>query len=134
MNGRGNMDGKFYRLLIGVQAGYSLLTALWGLLHIESFMAVTGPKTDIWLVKTVCVLLVAISLSLFSFLRVQEILHPAIILGFLTALGLAAIDIYYTAIDRIRWVYLPDAGAELLICLGWMVVYFRNRLRKQAQQ
>lgn len=121
---------KLYRLLILLQAGYSLLTALWGLFHIESFMAVTGPKVDVWLVKTVCVLLIAISVPLFAFLREKRILLPAVLLGFFTALGLAAIDVYYTAIDRIRWVYLLDAGAELLICLLWVIIYIRTDFQK----
>jgi hypothetical protein len=49
---------KIYTIKLWVQAIYYLLTALWGLFHIESFMAVTGPKTDVWLVKTVSVLII----------------------------------------------------------------------------
>jgi hypothetical protein len=37
-----------------------------GLLDIDSFMTVTGPKTDVWLVQTVSVVLLAIGLTLIS--------------------------------------------------------------------
>ena len=39
------------RLAIG-QGAYYALTALWALVHVRSFQAITGPKTDLWLVKT----------------------------------------------------------------------------------
>ena len=116
---------KLYRLLIVIQGLYSLLTAVWGLVHIDSFMLVTGPKYDIWLVKTVSVLLVAISICLLSFLVVRSHPLPAILLGGLTALGLASIDIYYTSIDRIKWVYGLDASAQVIFVLGWLLLLFK---------
>jgi hypothetical protein len=93
---------------------YSLITALWGLIDTYSFMMVTGPKYDIWLVKTVSVLLVAISISLLSFLAIRSHPLPAILLGGLTAFGMDEIDIYYTAIDHIKWIYMLDVAAEVL--------------------
>jgi hypothetical protein len=42
------------------QAAYYLMTGLWPLFHRRSFEAVTGPKTDYWLVRTVGVLVAAI--------------------------------------------------------------------------
>jgi len=38
------------------QAIYYIITSLWALAGIRSFQKVTGPKVDIWLVKTVGVL------------------------------------------------------------------------------
>ena len=61
-------------MLILLQAGYSLITAFWGLLHIESFMVVTGPKVHGMAGETVWFLLIAISLALRAFLREP---HPA---------------------------------------------------------
>lgn len=52
---------KVYNLLSLVQGIYTLLTALWALVDIKSFMEVTGPKTDVWLVKTVAVVLLPIA-------------------------------------------------------------------------
>ena len=43
-----------------VQGIYYTLTGVWPLVHVRSFLAVTGPKTDLWLVKTVGVLVAVI--------------------------------------------------------------------------
>jgi len=47
-----------------VQAWYYLVTGVWPLVNISSFQLVTGPKTDLWLVKTVGVLVTVISVTL----------------------------------------------------------------------
>lgn len=48
------------RLLAGGHGAFMLATGMWPLLSIKSFQAVTGPKEDLWLVKTVgCLLTVA---------------------------------------------------------------------------
>src|SRR5437763_10359912 len=94
---------SLYRLLIWIQGVYTLLTALWGLVDIDSFMAVTGPKTDIWLVKTVSVLLLPVVLVLFSGLQERMPLWPVAFCGGLTALGLACVEYYYAAERRISW-------------------------------
>lgn len=77
-----------------MQGLYTLLTALWGLLDIDSFMAVTGPKTDICLVKTVSVLLIAIAVCMLSALFIPSPLLPVTILAALCNIGLAGIDFY----------------------------------------
>jgi hypothetical protein len=41
------------RQAAGFHAAYLVATGLWPLLHRGSFEAVTGPKTDFWLVRTV---------------------------------------------------------------------------------
>ncbi|VTR52312.1 Uncharacterised protein [Sphingobacterium thalpophilum] len=46
-----------------IQGIYYCLTGIWPVIHISSFMAVTGPKTDLWLVKMVGLLSLAIGLS-----------------------------------------------------------------------
>lgn len=49
--------GDFLVWLSLLQGLYYSISGIWPLLSIDTFMAVTGPKTDIWLVKTVGVLL-----------------------------------------------------------------------------
>ena len=95
---------KIYKALLWIQGLYTLLTALWGLIDIDSFMAVTGPKNDIWLVKTVSTILLAIAVTLLSYIYFQSHPLPAILLGFFTSAGLAAIDFYYSS----REVISPD--------------------------
>jgi hypothetical protein len=36
--------------IFAIQGLYYLLSGLWPLLHLDSFIAITGPKTDLWMV------------------------------------------------------------------------------------
>ena len=42
------------------QSLYFVVTGLWGIVSINTFQKVTGPKVDTWLVRTVSVLIVVI--------------------------------------------------------------------------
>ena len=126
------MKAKLFRILIAVQGIYTLLTALWGIFDINSFMAVTGPKADIWLVKTVSVLLVAISITLLSFLWLRSNPLQAMLLGSFTAIGLAIIDIWYAGHGRISLVYLLDAMAELVFLALWLAYGLKTGLKDQS--
>jgi hypothetical protein len=53
------------RTILTLQAIYYLFTGIWPLVHLASFEAVTGPKTDDWLVQTVGVLAAVIGAALF---------------------------------------------------------------------
>ena len=120
-----------FRFLLWFQGIYTLLTALWPLIDIQSFMWATGPKTDIWLVKTVGVCLTAIALSLLSSLFVPSHPLPSIVLGGCTAVGMACIDFYYTFTDTISAIYLWDGLLEIVFAITWIylaikVRYFRK--------
>ena len=109
------------------QGLYYLATALWSLFSVGTFQKVTGPKTDVWLVKTVGVLVAAIggALSLAAFRRTQT---PEIgLLGAGSAGGLAGIDTYYAAKGRISAVYGLDALAELVFLGCWIYVLVRGK-------
>lgn len=122
---------KIYTALLWVQSLYTLLTALWGLIDIDSFMAVTGPKTDIWLVKTVSTVLLAIAVTLISYIYVRTDPLPAIILGFCTSARLYAIDFYYSGRDAISPVYALDGVAEVIFALLWIYLLLnRDKLQK----
>lgn len=113
---------KLLRWLLWSHATYILITAVWPIVDIESFMAVTGPKRDVWLVKTVGALLIPVAATLYSFLIIDTDRRPAILLGSLTALSFTIIDIYYAVSDVIPDIYLADAGVELIFLVGWIVV------------
>lgn len=113
---------KFFRALLWAQATYTLVTALWPIVDIESFMAVTGPKRDVWLVKTVGALLIPVAVTLYSYLLIDADKRPAIILGALTAIAFTTIDLYYALSDVIPDVYLADAVVEGIFLLGWLYV------------
>jgi len=110
---------KFIHLLVWVQGIYFLLTGLWPFLHLESFLWVTGPKTDIWLLKTVAALITVIGLTIIIAASRKEFNFTIAFLAMGSAIGLMAIDIYYAVNDVIWDVYLLDAVAEGLLILTW---------------
>jgi hypothetical protein len=111
---------KFYRTMLIIQGFYTLVTALWAIIDIDCFMKVTGPKTDIWLVKTVAVILSGIGICLLVATKDSKINFPVIILAMTAAAGLAAIDFYYTSTGTISWIYRVDGILELLFVILWL--------------
>jgi hypothetical protein len=108
------------------QGAFYLVTGLWPILHIQSFQLVTGPKTDLWLVKTVGVLVTVVGAVLIAASRRHRITDEIILLAVGSALGLAAIDLVYALSGRISAVYLADAALEIGLAMLWVV----GRLRK----
>ena len=104
-----------------LQGIFYVFTGVWPLIHLDSFVGVTGPKTDIWLVKTVGVLVLAIGVALISARRNPQL--PIVLLAINSALGLAAIDIVYASDGTISWIYLIDAIIEILLVIAWLSGY-----------
>jgi hypothetical protein len=102
-----------------IQGLYYLVTGVWPIIHIQSFLIVTGPKVDLWLVKTVGVLITVIGGVLLSASRARRITDEIILLAAGSALGLAIIDVVYAR--HISSVYLADAAAELCLVALWAV-------------
>ena len=115
-----------YRSVLLVQTIYYLITAVWALVHIESFMKVTGPKTDIWLVKTVAVLLLAVSLSFIASLMYRSYHISIVTLGTSCCLFLIFIDCFYVWKGTISKIYLLDALAELCLLTGWVIMILKK--------
>ncbi|RYG26416.1 hypothetical protein EON82_03380 [bacterium] len=108
-----------FPLLCAIHGGFYLLTGLWPLVHMPSFLAVTGPKTDLWLVRTVGALVVAMSIAFLVAMR--EPSHASIVaLGIAAPAAFIAIDFVYVAKRTIGKVYLLDALAEGILILGWL--------------
>ena len=80
-----------------VQGIYFFVFGVWPIVHMDSFLKVTGPKTDLWLVKTVGLLLSAIGVALVVAQVNGEINTVLTILGIGSALTLALIDVIYVA-------------------------------------
>lgn len=119
---------KVYKLMSAIQGIYTLLTSVWALVHIESFMKVTGPKNDIWLVKTVAVLLIPIGLSFLFARHVRRDHWIVVMVGITSCIGLACIDFYYTSNHTIRWIYSIDGMLQLVFLTGW--IYFAIKQKK----
>ncbi|HEU4681833.1 MAG TPA: hypothetical protein VFS51_08810 [Gemmatimonadales bacterium] len=101
-----------------LQSVYYLVTGLWPVIHFPSFEAVTGPKTDDWLVHTVGVLAAAIGLSLgVAVVRAQTQAEPVTTLAIASALAFAGIDLVYGLSGRISPIYLVDAGVQFALVL-----------------
>ncbi|HLT74991.1 MAG TPA: hypothetical protein VKZ68_07885 [Ohtaekwangia sp.] len=111
---------KAFRSLLIVQSVYTLITGVWPLIHIESFIAATGPKEDIWLVKTVGAMLIPVSLALAAFVWINASRIPAILLGGLMAVVFAVIDFHYALADVISNVYMLDGVLQLIFIIGWI--------------
>jgi len=121
---------KLWRLTLQIQTIYYLVTAVWPLVDMDSFMAVSGQKTDIWLVKTVAVLLLAISCSFIAQLIAKTNPWPVSMLATACCTVLIVIDCYYALSDIISNVYLVDAGVQSVFLLLWLVNL--SRLHRQG--
>ncbi len=112
------------------QGAYFALTGLWALVSIRTFQMVTGPKTDLWLVKTVGALVGVIGgvLGLAASRRVEP---EIVLLGVGSAASLGTVDMIYVARKRIAPIYLLDALAELLLIAAWGHAWY-HRSRQDA--
>lgn len=113
------MTSRLARILAGGQGAFYLLTGLWPIIHIGSFEAVTGPKSDDWLVKTVGVLVAVIGLMLLLAARHRRVTPEVALLGAGSAVGLATIDLVYALSGVIAPIYLADAVVEIAIASLW---------------
>jgi hypothetical protein len=108
-------------LVATLQAAYFLITGIWPLVHLPSFMAVTGPKHDRWLVRTAGVLITAIGVALAVAAWRDDVDPAMIVLAIAAAVGLAAIDVVYVAKRVISPIYLGDALCEAALVTGWLI-------------
>jgi hypothetical protein len=102
------------------QSAYFLGTGIWPLVHRRSFEAVTGPKTDFWLARTVGVTVACIGGTLLLAERRGRLTRELQVLAAATAAGLAAIDVVYVARERISRMYLVDAVIEAALAVRAM--------------
>ena len=111
------------RSLALAQGLYFGLTGLWPILHLRSFEAVTGPKPEGWLVKTVGGLLVAIGVGLSASSRRRRVARESALIAAASAAALAVVDVWYAGVRRrISPVYLADAPVEAAVVASWIAV------------
>jgi|GEM_PF-634786 len=125
---------KALKILLWGQGVYYLMSGLWPLADIESFMDVTGPKTDIWLVKTVGILLLPVSASLLSYIYDgQKARFPAFVLGAGSAAAFACVDFYYSGRGIISDVYAADGLVQIVFLLLWAIIALKLLRRRPPQ-
>ena len=118
---------KQMRALVVIQGSYYMVTALWPLIHIESYMALVGPITDIWLAKTVATMVIAIAITMFYHLSLRTDHRPLVLLGMSSSLAFVYTDMYYTTKGTLSYIYLLDAAAEFLFLVVWSILAFKQR-------
>lgn len=120
-------NSRSFALLSGVMY---LLSGLWPVLHMRSFEAVSGRKTDKWLVKTVGLLLAGVGLTQILSSQLRRPSMEVAVLSTLVPAALAGIDVWYVSRRRISWVYALDAAMELVIAARWLQEIFPRRGRR----
>jgi hypothetical protein len=103
-----------------LHGSFNIASGLWPLIHMRSFEAVTGTKTDKWLVRTVAGLLITVG--------AEQLRHPVTgqsaavsrRLGIGAAATAAAIDVFYACTGRISKIYLLDAVIEVWWIRRWL--------------
>ncbi|CAN5465192.1 hypothetical protein BH23ACI1_BH23ACI1_18540 [soil metagenome] len=108
------------RAILAAQGAYFAATGLWPIFHMRSFEAITGPKVDRWLVKTVGLCIACIGGTLLAAARHDRVTPEIRGLAISSASALAAIDVYYSATGRISPIYLADAVAEAGLIAGFV--------------
>ncbi|MHB1416246.1 MAG: hypothetical protein ACYC1C_13440 [Chloroflexota bacterium] len=123
---RSRLPAKGISLLAFAQGLYYLVTGLWPLVHMPSFLAITGPKTDLWLVRSNALLIAAIGLALsLAGLRREGGLSTGS-LGIGAAAALGGVDATYALRGRISRAYLLDVPLEAAFALGWALAGLRR--------
>lgn len=107
-----------------VYAAYFLLTGIWPIVHMSSFLAVTGPKTDLWLVRTVGLLVMAVGLAVGVAAARDQLPLPVFVLAVASSLSLLLIDLIYVGKRVIAKIYLLDAAVEVVLIIAWIVGWF----------
>jgi hypothetical protein len=115
-----------------VQGLFYVITGIWPIVHIDSFLFVTGPKHDLWLVQTVGALLAGIGIVMLLSTTEDRLGLTCKRLAIAIASVLAGADLLFAVRGIVSPVYLLDALVELLFLMGWVVTMVADkRMRRQ---
>lgn len=118
-------QSKMVTALFFIQGIYYLMTGIWPVLDIESFIAVTGPKIDIWLVKTVGMLVFIIGAG-FILTSLQRSANGAMtVVATACIIGFIVVDVGYVVQGVIHPIYLLDAVLQSVFLVLWSVALVR---------
>ena len=95
-----------------VQGVYYVASGAWAIVHRPSFEAVSGKKTDYWLVRTVGALTTVIGTTLLVASKRQVVTRESAVLGVGSAVAFGAVDGFYALRHRISHIYLADLAAQ----------------------
>jgi cytochrome b subunit of formate dehydrogenase len=109
------------RVVPWIQGLYYIISGMWAQVSIDTFMMVTGPKTDIWLVKVVGLVLVVSGVVLILSTVRRCVPLEIAVLATGNAAVLAGVELVYVLNGTISPVYLLDALIEAGFILGWVL-------------
>lgn len=99
---------------------FDVVTGVWPIVSLGTFEAVTGPKLEGWLVKTVGSLIGVVGAGIGSAGHRGRVTKEVAGLAIGSSLALAAIDLWYAGVRRrIAPIYLVDAAVEV----GWAIAW-----------
>lgn len=113
-------------ILLVIQGVYCLLTGLWPLVHMHSFLWVTGPKTNMWLVKMIGLLAVCIGLALLKGSSEKNNTEAVNLLATLSATAFLLVDFYYSFTGVIAKIYLVDGVLQSAFFLAWCLLLVKK--------
>jgi hypothetical protein len=122
------------RLLALWQGIYWFVSGIWPIVHIRSFEAVTGPKADKWLVKTVGALITVVGAGLVQGARSKRVTPELELIAVGSALSLTAIDVVYVSKGRISRIYLLDAVVHSALAIAWGLASSVARTRPEPER
>ncbi|MDR7127850.1 putative membrane protein [Algoriphagus sp. 4150] len=108
-----------YIVILRLQSVYFLATGIWPLISMSTFLKITGPKNDLWLVKVVGVLIGVIGMVLLTASFNKKRNNPVILLAISSSIALASIDVIFYLSKTIPTIYLLDAVIECVIIILW---------------
>jgi len=111
------MNGLRRLVLLG-QSGFYMVMGVWPIISMHSFEAVTGPKTDDWLVQTVGLLAAAIGVSLLVGVWRSHPSPETLTLSVTSAAAFACVDVVFVIRRMISPIYLVDAAIEGMVLLS----------------
>jgi len=114
---------RISRLVCAFQGSYFVATGVWPLVHLRSFLALTGPKTDLWLVQSFGLLVASVGVALLR-AWVKRTPEASLPVGACTAAAMVMAD--GIAARAVSPIYLIDMAPELLFLVGWLLVLRRQ--------
>lgn len=112
-------------------ATYDLITGIWPVFGMETFQKVSGRKTDIWLVKTVTLLILVIGATIGSAGLRKRVTPEIAGVAIGSSAALTTIDVIYVSQRRISPVYLLDGLVNMILITGWVLAIRHKHLPHQ---
>jgi hypothetical protein len=116
-----NSTSRFHILLAKGQGAYDLFGGFWPLLHMQSFEAVTGPKDDSWLVRTVAGILVVVGAVLVRDAFRGHVAQGVRFIAAGVSAVLAIVALVSSLAGFISWLYFFDGLIHLAFAMAWLL-------------